>query len=216
MASSKPIGAVVLAAGRSRRMGSSKPLLQLGGRTFVARVVRTCSRSGLLCVVVRRAGQSDLAAHLDRLQAEGCELLQAVNPDPDAEMIDSFRMGASELLGARPSLIGTLIWPVDFPGVSPETVETLIKAARNAPEPVWQPAYDGKGGHPAYIPRSIVDLAMNGASRRSGGLRAVIGASGVERLQVTCRDPTVTINANRPEDLERLRRAVRSAGNGGV
>ena len=61
----KPAGALILAAGMSRRMGSFKPLMEFQGETLIGRVVRSLREAGaspIFVVVGCRAG--DIRAHL--------------------------------------------------------------------------------------------------------------------------------------------------------
>ena len=45
----KPAGALILAAGMSRRMGSFKPLMEFQGETLIGRVVRSLREAGASC-----------------------------------------------------------------------------------------------------------------------------------------------------------------------
>ena len=48
----KPAGALILAAGMSRRMGSFKPLMEFQGETLIGRVVRSLREAGASPIVV--------------------------------------------------------------------------------------------------------------------------------------------------------------------
>lgn len=211
---------VVLAAGRSTRMGSPKALLRVGGITFLQRILTTCAECGLRAVVVRRCDQRDLEMELERLQATGLCAGSAFNPDPKSEMLDSFRAGLEAL--CRSSSImphpggtwasGAFVWPVDVPAARPQTVSALTAAALRNPHWVVFPRHRGRPGHPACMPPAVLEavLARLPSERASEGLRTIAADCGVEELGLDVDDPAVVLNVNTPADLERLERLSRS------
>ena len=83
------IGAIALAAGRSRRMGTQKLLLPLRGKPIIASVVDELLKSTLeeICVVVGRdAWQVESAL-------DGRNVHLVSNPDPAGDMLSSVRCG---------------------------------------------------------------------------------------------------------------------------
>jgi CTP:molybdopterin cytidylyltransferase MocA len=212
------IPAVVLAAGRSRRMGRSKPLLRVGDRTFVAQILHTCAHCGVPAVVVRRPQQSDLAVELQNLRAQGREFLEALNPDPHAEMLDSFAKGIAALQTCPSwdtAVGGALIWPVDAPGAGVCTLNKLVAAARRAPGAVILPQADETCGHPSYLPPAVLHAARaaHAISDRAQrhhhapqGLRSIMADLKVERIVLPVSDPAVVWNLNTPADLEYLQK----------
>ena len=114
----KDVAAIVLAAGRSRRMGQFKPLLPFGDRTVIDHCIDNLRRGGVEnIVVVVGHGAADLQKHL-----QTANVLLAVNPDPDSEMSDSVAHGVSQVPSNAKAI---LITPVDHPAVPP--------AVRNRP-----------------------------------------------------------------------------------
>ncbi len=70
MSSGACVAAIILAAGRSSRMGMSKPLLPLGPFSVIERVVRSVCQAGIDdIVVVTGHGSAQLAPLLDGLGA---------------------------------------------------------------------------------------------------------------------------------------------------
>lgn len=89
MSSVAGIAAVVLAAGRSSRMRTFKPLLPLGSGSVIERVVRSVSRAGIGDIVVVTGHDSGhLAPVLGELGAR-----EAYNPDWELGMFSSIRAG---------------------------------------------------------------------------------------------------------------------------
>src|SRR5262249_6598992 len=87
------IAAIVLAAGRSRRMGTQKLLLPWSGQTVIGHIVDQVLAAGLnqVCVVVG----ADREAVSQALGNRPVTLI--TNPDPDAEMLSSVRCGIQSL-----------------------------------------------------------------------------------------------------------------------
>ena len=83
------ICAMVLAAGRSRRMGTQKLLLPFEGQPLIARIVDELLRSPVaqVFVVIGEAGKPIKEALADR------KVQYVASTDPDAEMLDSVRSG---------------------------------------------------------------------------------------------------------------------------
>src|SRR6185295_5702673 len=78
------VAAIILAAGRSQRMGAFKPLLPFGPKT----VIETCienMRSGGVETVVVVVGQDPRAEKL-KAHLEDSHATFAINPDPASEM----------------------------------------------------------------------------------------------------------------------------------
>ncbi len=115
------IGAVVLAAGLSSRMGSNKLLADIGGKPLVRRVVEAALASAAdpVIVVTGNAG-SGVRAALDGLQVRFVE-----NADFTKGLSTSLRAGLSAL---PESCNGALFLLGDMPDVSAALIDKLIAA----------------------------------------------------------------------------------------
>ena len=145
------VAAIILAAGRSQRMGAFKPLLPFGPRTVVEACIENLSYGGAEVVVVV-IGQDARAAAL-RTRIEKAGVIIAINPDPASEMSASIAAGVNALPDSAKAV---LINPVDHAAVPDDVVVTLIdewtKGAR-----LIKPTWNERGGHPV-----LVDLAFRG------------------------------------------------------
>jgi CTP:molybdopterin cytidylyltransferase MocA len=149
---------VLLAAGDSRRMGRSKPLVRTNGASFLAQGVRHLWAACDSVIVVLGSGaaaiRSAAEAEFERLVqagqlhddiqtahrhgARGLEACFVVNRSWRSGMYGSVRIGLRTALEKRPDSV--LILPVDHPEVRPATVRALAEAMREALQ-----AYGGKG-----------------------------------------------------------------------
>ncbi|HET9479660.1 MAG TPA: nucleotidyltransferase family protein [Pyrinomonadaceae bacterium] len=137
------VAAVLLAAGRSKRMGVFKPLLPFGKQTVIESCIDYLRKGGVETIVVvlgHRAGEV-------RARINNLGVVCVVNPDPDSQMNASIAAGVREL---PDSAKATLIALADHPAVPPTVVSKLIST--------WQqggglliPTWQNRGGHPVLI-----------------------------------------------------------------
>jgi molybdenum cofactor cytidylyltransferase len=189
-----PVAGVVLAAGRSRRMGESKALLDAGGSPFVARAV-TCLFDGgarPVVVVVRPLADDVASAAVD------AGAVVAVNPAPDdperGGPLSSLRTG----LEALPAdIAGLVLLPVDHPRVTPGTVRALIGAFRRTGAPVTVPSWRGRRGHPVLLSATLFPELL--ADPLPEGVRTVVRRHAGARCEVPVEDPGVLDDLDTPE-----------------
>ncbi len=190
------LGAVVPAAGLSRRMGKEKILLPFGESSVLERVLSTLAAFGIeQRVVVLRADLTEAIARARKLGA-----WVVVNPHPEEEMLESIRMGIAEL---SPEIEAFFLWPADHPAVRPETLAAL--AGQAEPGRVVLPVYRGRRGHPALVGRELLpSIAVIPANE---GLRHLWRMRPDCLQEVTVEDPGVLLDLNTPENYEKASRA---------
>ncbi len=188
---------LVLAAGSSTRLGGHpKALLTTTtGKTFVQQIADTAKAAGSGGVYVVIG-----APHGDQIKKRlPPGVGSCVNPRPDRGMLSSIEVGLQSL---PQNVSAVLVWPVDVPMVSIETVRAIMTAA---PGKIVTPICNGKGGHPIRIPRArFGDVS---ALDPEIGLRQIFEkhADKVERLNVT--DDGVLVDVDTQADYDKLRAA---------
>lgn len=188
------VDGIVLAAGQSRRMGRSKALLGVGGRTFIERAVGVLRDGGCRDVVaVVRAGAEREA---ELAQAAGGRVV--VNAKPDTEQIDSLRIGLADL---RHGATGAAVLPVDHPLVSQATVAALVGAFRARQASVVRPVHGDSGGHPTVFSRALFGELLS--DDLAEGARSVIEAHAGEIEDVRVADAGVVADIDTPEEYTR-------------
>ncbi len=135
------IGAIVLAAGQSRRMGTQKLLLPWAGTTLVRHVVVELLQSSVNPVIVVVSDEHGAVAK----ELAGVPVSLAVNPEPDSEMLESVRCG---LRGLPPACEAAMIVMGDQPNIRGALVNKIIRQYRDCGKGLVMPCAGGKNGHP--------------------------------------------------------------------
>jgi len=177
----KEVAAILLAAGRSKRMGAFKPLLPFGSSTVIASCVENLRSGGvdqLLVVLGHRA--AEVEQHLEQ-----SDVSFAVNPNPDSEMGASIACGVS---GLAPEARAVIIALSDQPAVPPSVAGTLIARWRAGAKLV-KPEYKGRGGHPVLVDLKFREELLTLGAK--GGLRAFFEAHAREVDRVPVDSPYV-------------------------
>jgi molybdenum cofactor cytidylyltransferase len=192
------VSAIVLAAGRSLRMGAFKPLLPFGNSTVVESCIDSLSTAGIenIVVVVGHRGEEIRSQLKDRNPGF------AINPDPESEMSASIARGV-ELISNNTRAL--LIAPVDHPAVPPDVVTLLINEWHQGARLV-QPEHSGRGGHPVLI--DLIYRQELLALDPHKGLRALFAAHREEVRRVPVDSPYVARDMDTWEDYRRLHKEV--------
>jgi molybdenum cofactor cytidylyltransferase len=187
------IAGVVLAAGRSSRMGPEHKLLaDLHGEPLVRHTVRNALAALLDPVVVVTGHRADeVAAAL-----AGLPVQLVYNPDFADGMASSLLTG----LGAVPeSCSGAAIVLGDMPRISPATIALLVDAAGTSVEALVAPVHDGRRGNPVILGRRwFNDLA--GLSGDSGA-RQLLKDYGRNVTDVPVAEDTIFVDIDTPGEL---------------
>jgi molybdenum cofactor cytidylyltransferase len=139
------VSAIILAAGRSQRMGAFKPLLPFGPKTVVETAIQNLRSGGIETVVVV-VGTGPRAEELTQ-HLQNSNVILAINPDPDSEMSSSIACGVRAVPSSSRAVI---INPVDHAAVPGEIVAQLLNEWERGAMLV-KPSWNQRGGHPVLI-----------------------------------------------------------------
>lgn len=172
---------IVLAAGRSSRMGGTNKLLALfDGEPLVRRSVKAALESGAgRTVVVTGHQHAEIGAAL-----AGLDILPVHNPDFAGGMASSLAAGIAAL---PKRLAGVLVMLADMPSVTAIDLKRLTGEFRRSGGRAIVRACSGeKPGNPVVLPASL----FRRASKLEGdqGARALIGQSGLPVVLVDIGD----------------------------
>jgi molybdenum cofactor cytidylyltransferase len=199
------IRAIVLAAGKSTRMGEPKALLKDGnGRTFVARVLHTLRAADVADLTVVTGAVHGFIVAAVALDAPRSALVRfAQNPDPDRGQLSSLQTGLDTVATAGVDAI--LVTLVDVPFVLPATVRAVVDEWRRTRAPIVRPAIGERHGHPVLFSREVFDELRSADA--SLGAKAVVRAHSERIVNVPVEDEGALIDLDTPEEYVR---AVRS------
>ena len=196
------IPAIVLAAGRSSRMGRAKATLPLGdGDTFLTRIVRTFLDAGVddVVVVVGHDAEAIVAAFA-RERSAG-----ALRCQPRLRSRSTLVALAGLGVVDRPGVDAVLVTLVDVPLVSAATVRTVLDCYRRTHAQVVRPTSGTRHGHPLLIDRSLFDALR--AADPAAGAKPIVRAHASPAGDVAVDDEGAFTDIDTPEDYERLNRA---------
>lgn len=140
------IAAIILAAGMANRMGENKLLIEIDGRSLVARVADAALGAGLAPVVVVTGHEGNRV----RANLEGRAVTYAHNPDFATGMAGSLKAGLS-VLPAETS--GALVCLGDMPDVSSAHMKRIIAAFPADGRAIHVPTRHGRRGNPVLLGR---------------------------------------------------------------
>lgn len=186
------VGGVILAAGRSERMGEPKALLDVAGRTFLAAATAALLEGGCSDVVVVVADAAVAGA------AEKLPVTTARNVSGSTQL-DSLLVGLAEL---PQHVTGAVVLPVDHPLVRPQTVRALIDAGHVSSDAIIRPTCGGDPGHPTLFPRALWSLLADPTLPR--GARSVVESPETRTVDVEVEDAGVLADIDTPFAYRRL------------
>ncbi len=157
------IGAVILAAGYSSRMGSFKPGLQIGDKTVIARLITSFQDAGIRDIVVVSGHNRETLQSL----IAGFDVTESYNENFPQGMFTSIQAGVKK---TDKTLRGFFLIPVDCPLLERETIDALVREIKDDSS-FAVPCFRGKKGHPLYVPMRYRDEILSHDG--TGGLKGI-------------------------------------------
>ncbi len=152
------IDAILLAAGRSERMGKdNKLLLPYGGRPLIRHVAETLMAAGPRQLLVVLGHDAETV----RRALAGLPMRMLENPLHEAGQMTSVRAGCRALDGVGS---GVMIALGDMPGLRARDYQSLGEAfAAEGGERILVPLVEGQRGNPIILPAALVAEVGKGA-----------------------------------------------------
>jgi molybdenum cofactor cytidylyltransferase len=194
-----PVHAVVLAAGKGGRFGSSKLHASLRGRPLLGHVldvVLSARQRGLLSRGFVVLAQGDEAS---RELAHAAGLSSLVNSAPELGLGHSLQLALNQLQSLPDPPAGALVFLGDQPLVRLDVVDAVISAWQEKLPALVRPRYQASPltpGHPVLLDRSIWHLAAR--LQGDAGFAAILDSTDLNALtiDVTGDNPDVDTRAD--------------------
>jgi len=186
--------AVVLAAGASSRLGRPKALLEFGGRPVLAHLLDALRAAGVEAgVLVTGEAHDELS-----VSVPAAPFAWLRNPAPQAGRVGSLQIG----LRATEPGADVLMWPVDRPLASADTVRALLTARADAPDNATiAPESKGRRGHPVLFRHELRNALLSAPP--DANLREVLKAAGAARVVVPVPDEGIHFDLDTEDAYER-------------
>lgn len=192
------VAALVLAAGKSSRMGAAKQLELLDGKPLVRWAVEAALGSTACRVIVVTGHEGARVAQA----LEGLPVELVHNPDFAEGLASSLRTGL-EPLDRGPPVAGALICLGDMPRVTSTHLDKLIAAFDTVAAPIVVPTCERKRGNPVlWASQYFSELRQ---LRGDVGARSLLEQHGEQVTFLALEDPAILLDVDTPQALAALR-----------
>jgi molybdenum cofactor cytidylyltransferase len=191
------VAAIILAAGKSTRMGEAKQLLRLGDGTVLGQTIENVRRSQMDEVVLVLGSSAEaIRRQLPVSLLEGLKVV--INPAYAQGMASSLQAGLSAL---DAQIDAALIVLADQPFIRPQTLNQIAGHASKAQ--IVIPSYRGVRGNPVLLDRSVFAQVME--LQGDVGCRAIFSSHTERTLKLEVEDEGILLDIDSREDYEQLR-----------
>jgi molybdenum cofactor cytidylyltransferase len=185
------IGGLLLAAGKSERMGSPKSLLQVYGRTFLEQIVKEAAASRLQGLKVVLGHEADnIRAQLPTLPVEFI-----LNPEYPSGQLSSFIRGIQAWESEH--LDGLMLFLVDHPLITRDIINQLVIVFQKEGNSIVIPTYKGKRGHPVIFSRKLFSEILQTPLEQ--GASAVVRAHSESVRHLESLSADILVDIDTPE-----------------
>jgi molybdenum cofactor cytidylyltransferase len=194
------IAGVILAAGMSKRLGSTKQLLKLDGKYLIERIVEAATNSNLTEIYLVLGWQHERI--LDKLpHLKNTKKIKILfNPSFTTGMSSSVKCG---LTAAKEKYDHVMFFVADQPFISSNLINHLIEEYIQSSKQICIPVCQEKSGNPALFNASYFDKLLQISGDKGG--RNIIAGNPKEVLRVSIENPEELFDIDTMEDVESLK-----------
>ena len=186
------ISAIILAAGKSSRMGQPKMLLPWGDRTVLTHVISVFQNAEVEDILVVTGGFREQVEEL----VSGSNVKTVFNSEFEkSEMLTSIQCGLRALTRQTQAV---LIGLGDQPQVQEGTVRKVCEVFRESKSNLVVPSYRMRRGHPWLVARPLWEEILEMQPPQSP--RDLLNSHTQEIEYVTIDNPSIMQDLDTPED----------------
>ena len=189
------LGAIIISAGYSSRMGDFKPLLKFGECTAVEMIINTFKASKIDDIVVIVGHRQNEV--IDVIKNLGVKWIK--NEDYSKGMFSSIVKGMEVL---QEDVKGFFMNPVDIPLIKTHTVNMLKDKYMESGKGIIYPKFNGKSGHPPFIDCKYRSEIMK--SDGEGGLKRILQKFDNDSIRISVPDQGILMDMDIKEDYKKL------------
>ncbi|HEY8835504.1 MAG TPA: nucleotidyltransferase family protein [Chthoniobacterales bacterium] len=187
------IGAVILAAGGSSRLGRPKQLLNFRGETLIAHAIRAAAEARCRPIVVVTGDAGDAI----RNEIRDTSAVVVENVDWRSGLGTSIRAGMRSLIDSNDAI---MLMTCDQPLVETALIAELIEVRKQTGKPIVASSYMNTLGVPALFDRSCFPALLSLPD--DSGAKSLIVRRPADVASVLFEDGAIDIDT--PEDFQRL------------
>ena len=156
---------VILAAGKSKRLGTQKQLLQYKGKTLLNHAVDTALKTGCPSVIVVLGSNINLL----RKELKDKPVIIVENMGWQQGMASSIRCGLENITATKLRLHGVILMVCDQPHVNSSLLLNLLEKKQQTGLPIAASSYADKMGTPALFDKSFFPALMKLTGDKGAG-----------------------------------------------
>jgi molybdenum cofactor cytidylyltransferase len=194
--------AIIPAAGKSQRMGSTKLALPLGGRPILERTIESLMQAGVKDVSVIIGPEAPELVEIAESAAAEALMLDCDTPDMRTTLMLGLRwLDRSRHPGPEDRI---LLVPGDHPILSPEITRRLEKARSATNRSIVVPTFEGVRGHPVLFDWKHLRAIEEWPAEQ--GLNSYFRSQAEATLELPVNAPSILWDLDTPEDYEEMLR----------
>lgn len=192
------IGIIILAAGKSQRLGSPKQLLKIAEKSLIQHIAGIAESSNYTPIVTVLGSDFELI----KKEIENFSVSTVYNPNWEKGMGTSISKGVEEIQKRDPNLNAVIILLVDQPLLKVSLLNDLVKIYKHANKKIIASKYDKTVGVPALFDKTTFE-ALVSLDGKKGAKKVIQNFN--EKEQVAFIDfPEGRFDLDTPSDYERF------------
>lgn len=193
------VSAIILAAGKSTRMGHPKALVKFNGGSFLQTIMKNFNQAGVEDIVVVLGHDSETIAEKLRLPDKPL----VINENYEMGQFSSFQTGIRAL---SKHTTGVFLALVDQPQIGAEVIRSLLASFLANPDRILIPTYRGHRGHPTVFPGRLFEEIRTAPATISA--RDILTDHQADILELEVQDESILWNINTKSDLQQIQRRM--------